>query len=145
MTASGFIRIVFAALLFVTAFPAAAAGAQTERELARVFEALDANKRELAMQRVEALIAANPNFRLAHLIRGDLLMARTRPLATFSTVTCSCSASRMNRSRRITSWSGASDPPTGLRRKNAAEKYSTRPVESGSRGFPSIRSRMRER
>ena len=83
MTASGFIRIVFAALLFVTAFPAAAAGAQTERELARVFEALDANKRELAMQRVEALIAATPNFRLAHLIRGDLLMARTRPLATF--------------------------------------------------------------
>jgi len=29
------------------------------------------------------LIAAYPNFRLAHLIRGDLLMARTRPLATF--------------------------------------------------------------
>ena len=85
MSASAFLRALVAAVLFAPALagPALAAGAQTERELARVFEALDANKFELAMQRVEALIAANPNFRLAHLIRGDLLMARTRPLATF--------------------------------------------------------------
>ena len=83
--ASRFLRTLVAALWFVPVFagPAAASGAQTERELAKVFEALDANKFELAMQRVETLIAANPNFRLAHLIRGDLLMARTRPLATF--------------------------------------------------------------
>lgn len=85
MSASAFLRALVAVVLFAPALagPALAAGAQTERELASVFEALDANKRELAMQRVEALIAANPNFRLAHLIRGDLLMARTRPLATF--------------------------------------------------------------
>ena len=83
--AASLLRTLVAALLFVPVFagPAAASGVRTESELARVFEALDANKLELAMQRVEALIAANPNFRLAHLIRGDLLMARTRPLATF--------------------------------------------------------------
>ena len=74
--------------MFVPVFagPSAASGADTERALARIFEALDANKHELAMQRVEALIAANPNFRLAHLIRGDLLLARARPLETFGNV-----------------------------------------------------------
>jgi murein L,D-transpeptidase YafK len=85
MSACASLRALVAAVLFAPALAglALAAGAQTERELATVFAALDANKLELAMQRVEALIAANPNFRLAHLIRGDLLMARTRPLATF--------------------------------------------------------------
>ena len=38
------------------------------------------------MQRVDTLIAAHPNFRLAHLIRGDLLTARARPLETFGNV-----------------------------------------------------------
>lgn len=85
MTDSALLRTLFAALLFsaVCAATAANSGARAEGELAKVFEALDANKLDLAMQRVEALIAAHPNFRLAHLIRGDLLMARTRPLATF--------------------------------------------------------------
>ena len=36
-----------------------------------------------ALEKVDALITAYPNFRLAHLIRGDLLLARARPLATF--------------------------------------------------------------
>ena len=38
------------------------------------------------MQRVEKLLAEHPNFRLAHLIRGDLLLARARPLETFGNV-----------------------------------------------------------
>lgn len=38
------------------------------------------------MERVEALIREHPNFRLAHLVRGDLLLARTRPLETFGNV-----------------------------------------------------------
>ena len=82
--AARFLRALLAALMFVPAVagPAAASGAETERELAKIFEALDANKFELAMQRVEALIAANPNFRLAHLIKGDLLLARRQPITT---------------------------------------------------------------
>src|SRR6185369_12099392 len=40
----------------------------------------------LATHRVEALIVAHPNFRLAHLIRGDLMMARAGTLQTFGNV-----------------------------------------------------------
>jgi murein L,D-transpeptidase YafK len=57
-----------------------------EKALTGVLEALDSNRLDLATQRVESLIAAHPNFRLAHLIRGDLLLARARPLETFGNV-----------------------------------------------------------
>lgn len=51
-----------------------------------MFEAIEGNKLDLAMKRIDALIADHPNFRLAHLVRGDLLLARTRPLQTFGDV-----------------------------------------------------------
>jgi len=36
-----------------------------------------------ALDETDRLIARYPNFRLAHLVRGDLLLARTRPIAGF--------------------------------------------------------------
>jgi murein L,D-transpeptidase YafK len=51
--------------------------------LAKVFDAIEANRLDLAMQQNDALIKAYPNFRLAHLVRGDLLLARSRPLTSF--------------------------------------------------------------
>lgn len=36
---------------------------------------------DAALKRIEALITAYPNFRLAYLIKGDLLLARARPLS----------------------------------------------------------------
>ncbi len=51
--------------------------------LAKVFDAIEANQLELAMQQTEMLIKAYPNFRLAHLVKGDLLLARSRPLMAF--------------------------------------------------------------
>src|SRR5262245_8851063 len=39
-----------------------------------------------ALGRVAALLRDYPNFRLAHLVRGDLLLARARPLETFGNV-----------------------------------------------------------
>ena len=51
--------------------------------LAKVFDAIESNKLELAMQQTEKLIKAYPNFRLAHLVMGDLLLARSRPLMAF--------------------------------------------------------------
>jgi len=107
---SAFLRLAAAALLLVAsaavtakapkknpgAIPAqahaAAAPAQAipgdgpEKALSGVLEAIESNRLDLATQRVEALIAAHPNFRLAHLIRGDLLLARARPLQTFGNV-----------------------------------------------------------
>jgi murein L,D-transpeptidase YafK len=64
----------------------AAQAATPEDRLSSVFEAIESNKLELALKRVDALIADHPNFRLAHLVRGDLLLARTRPLQTFGDV-----------------------------------------------------------
>jgi len=66
--------------------PARAVVSGPEKALSGVLEAIEENRLDLATQRVEALIAAHPNFRLAHLIRGDLLMARARPLETFGDV-----------------------------------------------------------
>ena len=51
--------------------------------LAKVFDAIEGNQLDLAMQQTEMLIKAYPNFRLAHLVMGDLLLARSRPLMSF--------------------------------------------------------------
>ena len=74
-------------LLLLIAGAGVNAGAATpEDRLSGVFEAIEANKLDMALKRVEALIAEHPNFRLAHLVRGDLLLARSRPLLTFGNV-----------------------------------------------------------
>jgi len=54
-----------------------------EKALSSVLQAIEANRHDLALKRVDELIAAHPNFRLAHLIRGDLLLARTNLLQGF--------------------------------------------------------------
>jgi murein L,D-transpeptidase YafK len=68
------------------ALPGAALAGSPEPALSGVLQAIESNRLDLALARVEALIAAHPNFRLAHLIRGDLLLARARPLHTFGNV-----------------------------------------------------------
>jgi len=57
-----------------------------EDRLSTVFEAIEANRLDDALQRIDALIRDHPNFRRAHLVRGDLLLARARPLETFGNV-----------------------------------------------------------
>ena len=56
---------------------------QAEKALSLVFESIEQSKFDQALERVEALIKANPNYRLAHMIRGDLLLARTRTITAF--------------------------------------------------------------
>jgi murein L,D-transpeptidase YafK len=73
-----------AAVLLLATLPCFAAG--PDKALSGVLEAIEENRLVLATERVDALLAAQPNFRLAHLIRGDLLMARSRPLETFGNV-----------------------------------------------------------
>jgi murein L,D-transpeptidase YafK len=76
-------RRVLAALLLASG---AALGATPEDRLSGVFQAIEANRLDEALQRVDLLIRDHPNFRLAHLVRGDLLLARARPLETFGNV-----------------------------------------------------------
>jgi murein L,D-transpeptidase YafK len=77
-------RTLLAALLSCCALQA---GARTpEDRLSEVFSAIEAKRLDQALVRVDALIRDHPNFRLAHLVRGDLLLARARPLQTFGNV-----------------------------------------------------------
>ena len=39
-----------------------------------------------ALRQIDALLVTNPNFRLAQLIKGDLLLARARPISTIGNV-----------------------------------------------------------
>ena len=80
---SGLLAIAVALLL---ALPAFAAEPSPENRLSGVFQAIEANQPDVALTRVDALIRDHPNFRLAHLVRGDLLLARSRPLQTFGNV-----------------------------------------------------------
>jgi murein L,D-transpeptidase YafK len=68
------------------AWALAAHATTPEDRLSAVFDAIEANQPEVALKRVDALIADYPNFRLAYLVRGDLLLSRARPLETFGNV-----------------------------------------------------------
>ncbi len=53
-----------------------------EAQLARVYAEIEKNRLDKALNLTESLLHQYPNFRLAHLIKGDLLLARTRPIST---------------------------------------------------------------
>ena len=57
-----------------------AAPAEPEALLVNTLRAIRDNKLELALTEVDQVLRAYPNFRLAHLIRGDVLLARSQPL-----------------------------------------------------------------
>jgi murein L,D-transpeptidase YafK len=50
--------------------------------LATVYDEIAQGRLDVALQSIEGLISVKPNFRLAHLIKGDLLMARAGPIDT---------------------------------------------------------------
>lgn len=54
-----------------------------EPALARIFDLIENNRLEAALDQTESLIRIYPNFRLAHLIKGDLLLARATAIKTF--------------------------------------------------------------
>jgi murein L,D-transpeptidase YafK len=51
-----------------------------EAALFRALLAIEQRQPGAALAELDRLVAEKPNFRLAHLIRGDLLLARTRPI-----------------------------------------------------------------
>ncbi len=54
-----------------------------EAQLAKIFKEIEDNRLSSALQLTENLLRQYPTYRLAHLIRGDLLMARTQPIQSF--------------------------------------------------------------
>jgi murein L,D-transpeptidase YafK len=85
-------------VVFVAAALIAATGvaASPEDRLSSVFQAIEANKLDEALKRVDALIRDHPNFRLAHLVRGDLLLARAQPLQTLGNVAKNVAADKVD-------------------------------------------------
>lgn len=54
-----------------------------EPQLERIFAEIEARRLDAALQLTEGLIQRYPNFRLAYLIKGDLLLARAHPISSF--------------------------------------------------------------
>ncbi|MDD5249399.1 MAG: L,D-transpeptidase family protein [Rhodocyclaceae bacterium] len=83
------VAVLLASVLAVPVSVSAAASAARysdsgpEPLLARVFSLIEDNKLDAALDQTEALLKAYPNFHLGNLIKGDLLLARTRPLNAF--------------------------------------------------------------
>ncbi len=57
-------------------------GMDAEPMLAEVFVHIEQNRLDAALAQTERLLKAYPNFRLGYLIKGDLLLARSRPIKT---------------------------------------------------------------
>jgi lipoprotein-anchoring transpeptidase ErfK/SrfK len=62
--------------------PATFSDSGLEPQLSRIFREIEKNRLDTALEQTESLLRQYPNFRLAHLIKGDLLLARTRPILT---------------------------------------------------------------
>ena len=63
--------------------PATVSDSGPETQLLRIFNAIEGNHLGDALQLTETLLRQYPNYRLAHLIKGDLLLARSQPLRGF--------------------------------------------------------------
>lgn len=59
--------------------------AAPETMLAQTLLAITSSRFDLALTEIDKVLESYPNFRLAHLIRGDLLMARARPISSIGT------------------------------------------------------------
>lgn len=70
-----------------TGIMAGVSDAGPDATISLIMRDIDQNKLDVALVRTENLIRLYPNFRLAHLIQGDLLLARSQPLTTFGNAT----------------------------------------------------------
>ena len=72
---------------FASVWPAAVLGessdAGPEPQLFQILDEIENDQLDKAFEGTETLLRQYPNFRLGHLIKGDLLLARGMPLSTF--------------------------------------------------------------
>lgn len=57
-----------------------------EQILAKSLRAVSDNRLDVALNEVDSLLKINPNFKLAQLVKGDLLLARSRSISDFGDV-----------------------------------------------------------
>ena len=73
-------RVGLAALALASTVTGASGAETAEAQLRRVLGSVAQGRLNAALDDVDGLIGRYPNFRLAHLVRGDLLLARTKPI-----------------------------------------------------------------
>jgi murein L,D-transpeptidase YafK len=66
--------------------PRVALDQPAEALLVRTLDEIRNNRMDSALTEIDRVIGAYPNFRLAHLIKGDLLLARVRPISAMGNV-----------------------------------------------------------
>lgn len=69
-------------LLGLLALPAQADIGEVERLFSNSVQDIRQSRLDQALHSIDSLLERYPNFRLAQLVKGDLLLARTQPLAT---------------------------------------------------------------
>lgn len=82
MKARTFALPLLAALLAPAALAEPATRA-TDAQLAKSLEAIQNNRLDVALNEVDSLLRSHPKFKLAHLVKGDLLMAQAGNLNAF--------------------------------------------------------------
>ncbi len=76
-------RVVAPVCIVVPLALAHASPDRADAQLRRVVESIGQSGLDTVIEEVDRLIARHPNFRLAHLVRGDLLLARTGRISGF--------------------------------------------------------------
>jgi len=61
-------------------------GRGSEEQLVKSLQAINNNQLDVALDEVDILLSVNPNFKLAQLIKGDLLMARAGAIDNFGNI-----------------------------------------------------------
>ena len=102
----------------------------TEAQLVKSLQAINSNHLDIALNEVDSLLRDNPNFKLAQLVKGDLLMARAGVIANFGSAS---NASRDKiedlrdearvRLQRVLSQSDTKLKPRFLWQLDARQKY----------------------
>jgi len=81
MLRSAFISFILYGLLATAAHGADEHG--IEAQLVKSLQAINDNRLDIALSEVNSLLRVNPNFKLAQLVKGDLLMARAGAINNF--------------------------------------------------------------
>ena len=104
-----------------TAVSASVLDTAPETRLQQIFSRIAINEFEAAQADLDDLLLQHPNFRLAHLIKGDLLLARARPLTTFGNLSDAPGDPQLEdlREEAIARLRAYSDPPPD----NAMPRY----------------------
>ncbi|HYR05119.1 MAG TPA: L,D-transpeptidase [Gallionella sp.] len=69
--------------LLISVVQAAPDSHNTEAQLAKSLQAIKNSRLDIALNEVDSLLRVNPNFKLAYLVKGDLLMARAGAIDNF--------------------------------------------------------------